>query len=142
MTEQATRQVLPKPVVLYDGSCSLCTTTTDQLREMDKDGVIDWLDLHNETNRKRFPNLDWNRVEEEIHLIHTTGRVRTGSKAVADIAEMIGGDIGRQAAEMMRQPGIRDAADMIYKLVSQNRGTISAAMDKAKTAKPGAGSEA
>ena len=132
MTTTAPRpNVLEKPVVLFDGSCTLCVTTTDQLRALDKDGALDWRDLNDEAMRRKFPRLDWARVNEVIHLIHRDGRVVTGSRAVRDIAEMIGGEVGKSVAGIMNQPGVKDAADIIYGLVSSNRGRISSAMRSA-----------
>lgn len=119
-----TKTVLSKPVALYDGTCKLCITATDQLRSLDKEGVIEWLDMNDEKLRTRFPKVDWERAKEEIHLIHTDGRMRTGSRAVRDIAEMIGGDVGKAAARAMDLPGLRDASDLIYHLVSENRHRI------------------
>lgn len=117
-------KVLERPVVLYDGSCKVCITAADQLRALDKEGVIDWKDANDPVQRERFPKIDWKRAEKEIHLVHVDGRVRTGAKAVRDIAEMIGGDVGRAAAKAMDLPGVRDAADVIYAIVSENRHRI------------------
>lgn len=124
MSESTERKRLPKPVGLYDGSCKFCVTTTDQLRNLDKDGVIDWRDLHDEKVQRQFPNIDWDRANEEIHLIHTDGRVRTGVNAVRDIAELIGGEAGRLVAQTMEVPGVHEAAEMVYKTISENRHRI------------------
>lgn len=138
MTASSPRpHVLDKPVVLYDGSCDFCTTTTDQLRQLDRDGAIDWRDLHDEANRRKFPKLDWKRVEEEIHLIHRDGRVVVGSRAVRDIAGLIGGEVGKSLAGVMDQPGIKDASDIVYGLVSANRHRISEAMRAAGVGRRG-----
>src|SRR5690606_22116248 len=109
------------PVVLYDGTCRMCATMTNQLREADKEGVLEWLDINDAAVRAQFPKVDWKRAEEEIHLIHTDGRMRTGARAIGDIAEMVGGEMGKAAARAMEMPGIRDAADVFYHLVAQNR---------------------
>jgi predicted DCC family thiol-disulfide oxidoreductase YuxK len=99
----------------------MCVTAASQLRETDKEGRLEWLDINDPAVRSRFPRIDWKRAEEEIHLVHLDGRVRTGAKAVRDIAELIGGELGQAAAKAMDLPGIRDAADLIYHLVAQNR---------------------
>src|SRR5690606_37732074 len=112
MTES--RTILEKPVVLYDGSCRMCMTAAKQLRETDKKGVLEWLDITEPSVREQFPKVDWKRAEEEIHLIHTDGRMRTGARAVRDIAELIGGELGQVAARAMDLPGVKDAADIIY----------------------------
>lgn len=116
--------MLSKPVVLYDGACKFCTTTTNQLRALDTEGTIEWVELHDENVRKRFPKIDWERAEEEMHLIHVDGRVRTGARAVRDVADLIGGDVGQAAARAMDLPGVKDAADIVYRIVSENRHRI------------------
>lgn len=116
--------VLEKPVVLYDGECKMCITATDQLRALDKNETLEWQDANDPVQRERFPRVDWERAMKEIHLVHTDGRIRTGAKAVRDIAEMIGGDVGRAAAKTMDLPGVRDAADLIYSIVADNRHRI------------------
>lgn len=121
MTEQTKKQLLEKPVVLYDGTCRVCTTAHDQLRELDQDGILEWMSIDDESAQKRFPNVDWDRAEKEIHIIHTDGRIRTGTRAVQDIAELVGGDIGKNVSKLMNVPGIKDASDLIYKLISENR---------------------
>jgi len=115
------KKVLERPVVLYDGSCKVCVSSTDQLRGLDKNGVFDWLDANDPVQRARFPKIDWDRAMKEIHLVHVDGRVRTGARAVRDIAEAIGGEVGKAAAKAMDLPGIRDAADLVYAIVSENR---------------------
>ncbi|MBX3727884.1 MAG: DUF393 domain-containing protein [Candidatus Sumerlaeia bacterium] len=120
--------VLERPVVLFDSACKLCTTTTSQLRDLDKSGAIDWLDLHDPAVRRRFPRIDWKRAEEEMHLVHRSGRVVTGARAVADVAELIGGEVGRAAAAAMKLPGVRDAADIVYHIVSENRHRLGKVM--------------
>lgn len=120
----APKKVLEKPVVLFDDTCRLCVTTTSQMRGLDKDGAIDWRPLSEPGLRERFPRIDWERAKDEMHLIHTDGRVTTGARAVSDIAEMIGGDVGAAAARAMSLPGVRDAADLVYKIVSENRHKI------------------
>ncbi|MCB2155930.1 DUF393 domain-containing protein [bacterium] len=118
------KKLLAKPVVLYDGSCKFCSKSTDQLMALDKDGCIDWLDLHDEKVQKRFAGIDWERAHEEIHLIHRDGRVHTGVGALRDIAEMIGGEAGKAMSRAMDIPGIRESADLIYKVISENRHRI------------------
>ena len=118
------KPTLEKPVVLYDATCRMCSTAANQLRQTDKDGVLDWLDINDADVRAKFPGIDWKRAEEEIHLVHLDGRIRTGARAVRDIAELIGGDLGQAAARAMDLPGVRDAADIIYHIVSQNRHRI------------------
>jgi len=115
---------LEKPIVLFDGTCKFCVTTTDQMRALDKDGVIEWIDMNTEGVRERFPKIDWERAKEEMHLIHRDGRVHTGARAVRDIAALIGGDVGAAAAKAMDLPGIRDAADLVYHIVAENRHRI------------------
>ncbi len=124
------KKTLEKPVVLYDGTCKMCTTAAKQLREADKEGVLEWLDINDADVRAQFPAVDWKRAEDEIHLVHTDGRIRTGAKAARDIAEMIGGDLGQAAARAMDLPGVRDAADIIYHIVAQNRHRIFGKVEK------------
>ncbi|MDK2970963.1 MAG: hypothetical protein PWP23_718 [Candidatus Sumerlaeota bacterium] len=124
MTANPKSIVLEKPVVLYDGTCKLCVTSTDQMRSMDTEGAIDWRELHEPAVRRMFPGIDWVRAEEEIHLVHRDGRIVTGARAVADIGELIGGEVGKAAAAAMKIPGVRDAADIVYHIVSQNRHRI------------------
>ena len=123
MTEEK-KQQLEKPVVLYDASCRFCVTAADQMRELDKNGDIEWLDKDDPDVQKRFQGVDWDRADEEIHFIHTDGKITVGSRAVADIAETIGGDVGRTAARAMKLPGVKEASDLIYKVVSENRHRI------------------
>jgi len=114
-------KVLDKPVVLYDAQCKVCITATDQLRALDRNGVVEWRDVNDPAQRERFPNIDWERAMKEIHIIHTNGRVHTAARAVRDIAELMGGEVGRSAVRAMDLPGIKDAAELIYTIVSENR---------------------
>jgi len=121
---QTRKQVLEKPIVLYDNSCKFCVTTADQLREYDKDNALDWQDMNDEAVQRRFPNIDWERAADEIHFVDTDGRVTTGSRAVADIAKVIGGDVGKAAAGAMNLPGVKQASDIVYEIISKNRHKI------------------
>lgn len=129
--QQAPRR-LAKPVVLYDGSCKLCISATDQLRKLDTEGALDWLNMREDEVRARFRGIDWKRAEEEIHLVRTDGRLRVGVDAVREISEMIGGDVGKAASAALDLPGVRQAADVIYSIVAANRHIISAKIDEKK----------
>lgn len=119
-----TTKLLERPVVLYDGACNFCVKTTDQLMALDKEHRIDWQDLNDESVRKHFVGIDWERAKEEIHLIHRDGRVHTGVNALRDIAELIGGEAGQAVSRAMDLPGIRESAGLIYKVISENRHRI------------------
>lgn len=132
MSEKKKARQLERPVVLYDKSCKFCVTTTEQARSLDKEGKIEWLDVHDDAVRRRFPRIDWERAEKELHLIHRDGRVTTGSRAVRDVADLLGGEAGHVLAQIMDLPGIREAADIAYHIISENRDRISATMQRGK----------
>lgn len=123
---------LAKPVVLYDGSCRLCISATDQLRKLDTEDALDWLNMREDAVRARFRGIDWRRAEEEIHLVRTDGRLRVGVDAVREISEMIGGDVGKAASVALDLPGVRQAADVIYSIVAANRHHLMSKVDAKK----------
>ncbi|MGH7906034.1 MAG: thiol-disulfide oxidoreductase DCC family protein [Candidatus Binataceae bacterium] len=117
-------------VILYDGGCDMCRSMVRAVREFDKAGVIEALDLHDEQARRRFPNLETGRLMIELHAIDDRGNVFRGARAINEILRRQHGPVG-MLAWLWYLPGYAWLADRQYRRIAGSRRKFSShpAMD-------------
>jgi predicted DCC family thiol-disulfide oxidoreductase YuxK len=56
-------------VVFYDGGCPLCSREIAHYRRLDRDGAVEWLDLHQSGDRLGQAGIDFNTAMARLHVI-------------------------------------------------------------------------
>ncbi len=65
--------------IIYDGACPLCRRTIRWLKFLDWFKFLQYRDLTDwQKLQKDFPQLDYNRCLEEMHVITPSGNIFTG----------------------------------------------------------------
>ena len=105
--------------VLYDGACTLCRTSADRVRRLDRRHCIELVDLHDPSIATRFPQVDPEKALRLMQAVDAKGRVSSGVDAWAEICRALPGLW--PVAWLLRFPGIHALAGWIYAWVARNR---------------------
>ncbi len=89
VAEQTTAIHLPTPaenpagdIVIYDGHCKFCTGQVENLARWDKGGRrLAFLSLHDSEVARRFPDLTYDQLMREIHVVDQHGIRYAGAAA-------------------------------------------------------------
>jgi predicted DCC family thiol-disulfide oxidoreductase YuxK len=68
-------------VVIYDGHCKFCTGQVKNLARWDGKGRLAFLSLHDEEVAKRYPDLTYEQMVEEMVVVDRQGRRHHGAAA-------------------------------------------------------------
>jgi len=109
-----------KLAILYDGACEMCRASVDGIRHFDNSGRIEPLDLQNEEERAKFPELKLENLLEELHAVDESGRVYRGARAINEILRRQHGLKG-YLAYLWYVPGYAWLADRQYKKIAASR---------------------
>ena len=114
----------PKPVLVFDGECALCTTWVAGLRQRENQ-PLECVAYQDATVSARFPNLARERLEHSVHLIESDGRVHRGAQAVLRTPGR-----GRLQAALLwlyeRSPTFARLAEAVYRCIAANRRRLTA----------------
>ena len=110
-------------VVLYDGRCRFCRARVEQLRWLDAGGRLAYLSLHDPQVAERYPDVDGQRLLEEMCVVNRSGARRWGAEAVRYLSRRL--PRLWWLAPLMHLPGIMLLARPVYAWVSRNRYLIA-----------------
>ena len=68
-------------IVIYDGHCKFCTGQVQNLARWDKKGRLAFLSLHDPEVARRFPDLTYDRMMEEMYVVDQKGNRYGGAAA-------------------------------------------------------------
>jgi predicted DCC family thiol-disulfide oxidoreductase YuxK len=109
----------PQLTVLFDGSCSLCRASVARVRPFDPNRHIEFLDLHDPSSIRRFPNVDREEAMRSMQAVDKQGHIYTGADAWAHIGLQLPG--WNLVAWILLVPGVRWMARIIYGWIARNR---------------------
>ncbi len=69
-------------IVIYDGHCKFCTGQVQNLARWDSKGRLAFLSLHDPEVAKRFPDLTYDQLMEEIYVVDQQGNRYAGAAAL------------------------------------------------------------
>lgn len=75
----------PKPLILYDGKCGLCTSSSLWIRRLDWLKRFDHLPYQYADLVHQFPQLKERKLNERLHLVFPDGKVLDGVSALRSI---------------------------------------------------------
>jgi len=105
-----------RPVLLYDGECSLCRQAARLLAKLGGQRVEV---LAYQEAPQRFAGLSPSRLSEAAHLVYPDGSVLRGSQAIA--AALAAGGIGWPLRAWRRWPWLARASERLYQIVARHR---------------------
>lgn len=104
-------------VILYDGSCQLCTAQAGTLEKLAA-GQARAEALENAL--ERFPGLSEDEARREIKFVAADGRVYGGAEAIVKLVNLGRPRLGKLLYPYYL-PGIRQLSDRLYAWVARNR---------------------
>ncbi len=105
------------PIVVYNGSCPICSREIAAYRRRAaRYGIaLEFLDASRETDRLVAVGLDGDRALRRLHLVGG-GRILGGVEAFAALWAGLPG--WRWLARLVRLPGVRAVADFAYERIA------------------------
>ncbi|MFJ8104975.1 thiol-disulfide oxidoreductase DCC family protein [Streptomyces sp. NPDC096132] len=106
------------PVLAYDGDCGFCQTSVDRVRALAAPTweAVPWQFL---PAGATAPHLE--RLDREVLLLRGDTVLAGGADALARYLATSPSTAYRLLAAVVRLPGVRDCARVVYRWVSRNR---------------------
>jgi predicted DCC family thiol-disulfide oxidoreductase YuxK len=73
-------------IVLFDGHCMFCLVQSQRLARWDTRRRLAFLSLHDPEVESRFPDLTYDRLMEEMHVVDRQGRRHAGVAALRHLS--------------------------------------------------------
>lgn len=107
----------PRPVVIFDGDCGICTRLAGLTRERlrPRAAVEPWQQLNLEAY-----GLDARTCDEALQYVDAQGRVYGAERAVSRLL-LISRPWARPIGLLIGMPGIRRMAGFVYRWVARHR---------------------
>jgi predicted DCC family thiol-disulfide oxidoreductase YuxK len=105
------------PVLLYDGECGFCSSSARLLRRLVR--RLPAVEPYQTTELGPL-GVTADQCREALHWVGADGRVCTGADAVAQVL-VDAGRGWRIIGRLLRLPGIRAGAAVVYRSVARNR---------------------
>ena len=108
--------------IFYDGTCPLCEKEMNQLKKLNTEGNLSFVDIMDEEFESNYPELDWQALNDRIHGMCEDGTLLVG----LDATHRAWSEVGKGwVYAPLRWPVIRFFADKAYLLFAKNRYKIS-----------------
>jgi len=117
MTDSSVRHTL-----IFDGACTMCMRWMSRVRSWDRNDAFEYVPLQDPSVPERFPDLDREALEREMHVVGPDGRVWRGAGAVERVIELL--PRGRWISWAFHLPFARAVADRVYRWVAENRSRL------------------
>lgn len=108
--------------LFYDGFCPLCVREMAQLRQIDKQGVLQLVDIQLAESQALYPQIDFSEASRILLALTADGRLLRGLDSTHAAWSAVG--LGYRTA-WLRWPVIRWFADKAYLYFAANRYRIS-----------------
>jgi predicted DCC family thiol-disulfide oxidoreductase YuxK len=107
--------------LFYDSKCPLCLRFKDLIQKKSSEQKlhIQFLDIHNLQNYKDFPQLTFERCQEDIHFIDFQGQLHVGSNVISAVRPLFP-DIEKYQWLIQSRAG-EVASEFFYQSVSHLR---------------------
>ncbi len=108
--------------IFYDGDCPLCEKEIRQLKKYNTKGNLSFVDIMQDDFSHRYPNLNWQALNDRIHGMCEDGTMLIG----LDATHRAFSEVGKGwIYAPLRWPVIRVVADKAYLIFAKNRHQIS-----------------
>ncbi len=108
--------------LFYDGFCPLCVREMAQLRQIDKQGVLQLVDIQLAESQAHYPQIDFSEASRILLALTADGRLLRGLDSTHAAWSAVG--LGYRTV-WLRWPVIRWFADRAYLYFAANRYRIS-----------------
>jgi predicted DCC family thiol-disulfide oxidoreductase YuxK len=113
-------------VVIFDGSCPLCTALCRGLERVGGRGRLAYLSLYDRRAEERYPDLPRRELLEHVYVIEPNGRRHRGAEAIRHLARWVPGMW--PLVPLLYVPGSLPVWEWLYSAFSRRRHRISHAL--------------
>lgn len=110
-------------VVIYDGRCRLCRTTSRMLTRLDGRCRLAFLPLDDPETADRFPDLSREELLKHVYLVSRRGRRFRGAEVIRYLARRL--PLLWPLAPLLYLPGTMPLWQWLYHVVSKRRYWLS-----------------
>ena len=115
---------------LYDGNCVICQSSCATLRALDWRRRIQFVDLHDdELWRERYPDLRFDELMGEIHVLDERGKLYSGFRAGRRLLREM--PLGMPLWLLLQLPGMEGIGGRVYRFIAGQRYRINKIFGKA-----------
>ncbi len=115
---------------LYDGNCVICQSSCATLRALDWRRRIQFVDLHDdELWRERYPDLRFDELMGEIHVLDEGGKLYSGFRAGRRLLREM--PLGMPLWLLLQLPGMEGIGGRVYRFIAGRRYRINKIFGKA-----------
>ncbi|MFC4701695.1 thiol-disulfide oxidoreductase DCC family protein [Glaciecola siphonariae] len=108
--------------IFYDGQCPLCDIEMRHLKKRNTARQLAFEDINADDFSVRFPQLDWQALNNRIHGMEADGTLLIGLDVTHRAWSLVG---YKWLYAPLRWPVIRFFADRAYLIFAKHRNTIS-----------------
>lgn len=108
-----------KAVIIYDGSCGLCSGNLVWLKRLDTRGVFDAMPYQDPETFRKFPKLDPRKCEDAMHVVFPDQRIFAGADAFREVFWRM--PLMILPAAIMSIPPVPGILRWIYPLIAKYR---------------------
>ncbi|MDY6928864.1 MAG: DUF393 domain-containing protein [Pseudomonadota bacterium] len=112
----------PQLTIFYDGGCPLCAIEMRHLKRLNEDNKLRFVDIMAADFAQRYPELDWQALNDRIHAMRVDGTMLIGLDVTYEAWRLVGK--GWLYAPL-RWPLIKPLADRFYLWFAKHRYRIS-----------------
>lgn len=106
-------------IVVYDGTCEICTRLANAVRARDRDSQLEVVASQTRGVMARFPSIPASAYAESLQLIHRDGRTWQGAAALEELLNVL--PRGKLMSWVFSIPFARGIADRFYRWFARNR---------------------
>ncbi|WP_054636374.1 thiol-disulfide oxidoreductase DCC family protein [Thalassobacillus sp. C254] len=106
-------------IVFYDSLCPLCKKTKRYFERLDWFNRMHWVSIHEPGLKEKFPFLQQQKIQEEIHFIVNGTYLYTGFEAVRRMMLLM--PATSLIGALLHSPGMLKAGRRSYKWIAKNR---------------------
>ncbi len=109
---------------LFDGYCVICQSTRRTIKALDWLHRVEFLDLHDaDTVLARYPDLDYDELMGQIHVVDENGEVFAGYYGTRRMLKEV--PLGFPIWLLLQIPGMDWLGTRAYRFIARNRYRIN-----------------
>ncbi len=110
-------------IIIFDGQCGFCRGQVERLSRWDRTKSLAFLSLHDSEVSKRFPDLTFNQLMDQMYLVDISGNRHGGAAAFRYLSRKL----PRLwfLAPLMHIPGSLSIWQWLYRKIASRRYRLS-----------------
>ncbi|MCK5811174.1 MAG: DUF393 domain-containing protein [Cocleimonas sp.] len=113
------KESIHKVTCYHDGECPLCQFEIKQMKKVDRQTIIEWIDITKDTAALSKAGINYQQAMDRIHVIDARHTMQTGVRGFLAIWEHL--PYYRRVVPFIRLPIIFPIIELSYRIFAQHR---------------------